>query len=356
MRQKTQNKFLSNTIYQELVPQNSFWRKVNTLINWPKWEQKLSLMYSNTNGGNPNWSPQTMLKILLIQRVYNCSDRKTQELCTQNIMVKFFLGLEIQEESPDYSTISKFRSQILNYFGANFYEEFFQDILVELQNVGLTFSGTYAVDSTISDADVNTWKDKQRKEVEGKLPRDQDATWTAKSRPSKNNVGNNTVFYYGYKTHTAVDLEKNIITAIIPTTAKHHDAKFAQPLIEKTQLFTDVKRFTADAAYDDAFLIHDFEKQGIDTAVRVKSNRTKQNDLENETFWRMYMYDTNKVLLRKKRSRIERTYADLKCNHGMRRNRYIGIKKFSMQSYLSATAYNIKIGIKLLFNVSLGIV
>lgn len=354
MKQKKQNKFLSKAIYQELVPENSFWRKVNELVDWDKWTKSLEKLYKNDNGGNSNWSPKIMLKILLIQRVYNTSDRKTQELCTQNIMVKYFLGLEVQEGAPDYSTISKFRSGILKEYGAEFYEEFFEEILVRLQEKGLKFSGTYAVDSTISDADVNTWKDKQRQE-EGKAKRDQDASWTAKSRPNKKGDRNKNTYYYGYKSHTLVDIEKQIITAVIPDTASPHDINYAEELIEKGRKKVDIERLTADAAYDDAFLIHKLEDEGIFTAIRIRRNRTNQADMDNESYWISYKEDTNRKDLYRRRGQVERPFADQKRNHGLGRCKYLGKEKYKMQSFLTAAAYNIKIGLKLLFGVKLNI-
>lgn len=354
MKEKNQNRFLSSSIYEEIVPQDSIWRKLNEFIDWDTWAKKLQILYKNNGEGRSIWPPSMMLKTLLLQRVYNSSDRKTQELCTQNIMIKYFLGLEIQETSPDYSTIAKFRNNILKEFGPSFYEEFFENILIELNNAGLKLSGTYSVDSTITDADVNTWKDKQRREKELKKTRDKDATWTAKSRPNKKEgLSNNTTYYYGYKTHTLVDLGKQIITALIPDTAKHHDSNYAEELIENGECLGRMKEFTADAAYDDAFLIEGLESKGITSAIRVRKNRTSQNDPEKEEFWRTYMQDTKRIELRKKRGLVERPFADMKMNHGLDRCRYLGLDKYKMQSFMTAAAYNLKIGFKLLFNIKL---
>jgi len=355
MRQKTHNRFLSSSIYDQLVPLNSIWRKINEIIDWNKWSKKLEPMYSNNNGGNPNWDPTIMLKILLLQRVYNSSDRKTQELCSQNIMIKFFLGLEIQQEAPDYSTIAKFRNKILKHFNASFYEDFFQDILVVLQDSGLKLSGTYAVDSTITNADVNTWKDKQRQKQEKKEARDKDASWTAKSRPSTTSKHNKTVYYHGYKTHALVDLEKQIITAINTDTAKTHDMKHAESLIKQGKKVSPIKRFTADAAYDDAFFIDNLESEGILSTIRVRKTRTNQVDINNESYWINYMEDDERKDLRRKRGLVERPFADLKDNHGLGRCRYLGLEKYKMQSFMSVTAYNLKLGLKLLFNTKLNV-
>ncbi len=359
MNSKKTNKFLSRSIYQNIIPEDNFWRRVNELINWGKLSKQLSNLYKNEHGGNTNWSPETMLKILLLQRVYNASDRKTEELCTQNIYVKYFLGLEIQEKAPDYSSISKFRNSVLKKYGIQFYETLMEEILVSLSNKGLQFSGTYAVDSSITDADVNTWKDKKREEA-GEDKRDKEASWTAKSRPKKSKdktTSCHTKYYYGYKTHLIGDIENQMITAIIPKTASPHDNNFIQELVKKTTGKHNVKELTADAGYDDAFNINLFEKDmGIKTAIRIRKNRTNQQDIENENFWLAYKEDPERQNLLKKRGKIERFFADMKSNHGLRRCKYIGEEKFEMQSYLTAIVYNLKIGIKQVFGLGLALI
>lgn len=355
MAQKTQNYFLSSTIYQQVVPENSFWRKASEFIDWDKWSVKLSKLYNNQFGGNSNWPAKMMLKILLLQRVYNTSDRKTQEMCTQNLMVKFFLGLEVSEQAPDYSTISKFRSMILRELGAEFYEEFFQDILVELSNAGLGFGTTSVVDSTITTADVNTWKDRERREL-GNEPRDKDASWTAKSRPNKKPTGNSTTYYYGYKTHAAVDIDSQVITAVIPTTASKHDGEYAGGLVDSAKQVHEVKELIADKGYDDSFLIHALEEEDIYPAIAIRRFRTNQVDMDIEDYWRAYEQQEKRQRLYKRRGEGERPFADQKINHGLGRCRYLGIDKYKMQSYLTAAAYNLKLGFKQLFDISLSTV
>ena len=66
MKQKKQNRFLSKAIYEELVPKDSFWRRVNELIDWDDWAKSLEILYKNDKGGNSNWSPKIMLKTLLL--------------------------------------------------------------------------------------------------------------------------------------------------------------------------------------------------------------------------------------------------------------------------------------------------
>ena len=359
MNNKTSNKFFSKSIYQEIIPSDNFWRRVDELVDWNTWEKRLSKLYKNQHGGNTNWPPTMMLKILLLQRVYNASDRKTEELCTQNIYIKYFLGLEIQEKSPDYSSINKFRNLVLKKYGIEFYEQLMESILVALSDKGLKFTGTYAVDSSITEADVNTWKDKERV-AEGSKERDEDASWTAKSRPNKSNdnsKSSRTKYYFGYKTHLIGDINNHMITGIIPDTAKHHDNNYIEKLVRKTQKKRTISKLTADAGYDDAFSINLFEREmGITTAIRIRKNRTNQIDYENEGFWMAYKEDPERQDLLKERGKIERFFADMKRNHGLERCRYLGKEKFEMQSYLTAIVYNLKIGIKQVFGLGLGLV
>lgn len=74
---------------------------------------------------------------------------------------------------------------------------------------------------------------------------------------------------------------------------------------------------------------------------------------ENNKHWNEYIEERTELY--KRRSEGERPFADQKHNHGLGRAKYLGLNKFKMQSWLTATVYNLKRGVKLLFDVSLSL-
>ena len=53
-----------------------------------------------------------LFKILLLETWYNLSDCALEELINDSITFSRFLGLKMEEVSPDHSTISRFRSAL----------------------------------------------------------------------------------------------------------------------------------------------------------------------------------------------------------------------------------------------------
>jgi transposase len=56
--------------------------------------------------GRPAEDSEFMLRLCLLQYLYGDSDRKVVENAGVNLAYKFFLGLAVDEEVPDDSTIS----------------------------------------------------------------------------------------------------------------------------------------------------------------------------------------------------------------------------------------------------------
>ncbi len=54
--------------------------------------------------GRPSYPPVMMLKVLLHEQSYNLSDPQMEEALNDRMAFRRFVGLEFQEEAPDYST------------------------------------------------------------------------------------------------------------------------------------------------------------------------------------------------------------------------------------------------------------
>lgn len=357
---KKHNGFLAKSIYESgIIKEDDFWYVVKGLLDWNHLSEELKELFKNELTGATNYSPELMLKILFIQRMYAASDRAVSEMCSQTIKLKYFLGLEIQEKAPDYSTISKFRSNIINKFGESYFKGLFDGILATIKSLGVDIGKEYVIDSSITYSDVNTFKDKKRIE-EGKTPRDTDASWTAKTRSVQGDdiTASRRIYYHGYKTHILSDLDSDIITSIIPTTAKKWDGSMTDCLVkENISKGYEINTLTGDRAYgQDRVMLSILEKDyGVNTAMHLKKEALNEGELESQLYWMDYAKNSYKKEILSKRGRIEKIFADMKNNHGLRRSAYIGLMKFSMQSYLSAICHNLKRAMKILYGIKLNI-
>jgi IS5 family transposase len=86
-----------------------------------------------------------MLRLCLLQYIYDDSDRQAVENARLNLAYKYFLGLAVDAEVPDYTTISYFRTQRL---GEEKFRSVLEQIIRQRINKGLVKGKRQIIDST----------------------------------------------------------------------------------------------------------------------------------------------------------------------------------------------------------------
>lgn len=346
------NTYLSSHIYDTLVPQDHFLRQLNQRIDWSTVTQDLKQLAHNEHGGRPRYHPTLLFKMLFLSFLFDTSDRDTEELCTSNVRCKYFLGLDITKEAPDFTTLSVFRTELLHTLGVTWLNQVFEQILTQAKEQAIQFGTVYALDSTHTLSDVDQIKDHERK-VRGQTPRDTPAAWGVKGTETKQTPDGQSVevvkYFHGYKSHLLAETTHGLITNLSTSPGNTADVNAGEHLLLKQMTTAQRARIgtlTADKAYGDATLIGILEwEHHIKTAFGLNGQFFKG---EFKCRWDAYQQDPVRVAARKQRSVVERVNADLKDNHGLRRCRYLGQLKYQLQVTLSALAHNLKTIILLL--------
>lgn len=341
------NRYLSSHIYDNLVPKNDFLRQLNELLDWQEMAFDLKLLSKNDHGGRPRYNPELLFKMLFLSFLFDTSDRDTEELCANNIRCKYFVGLDITENAPDFTTVSNFRNELLAKFGADWLDMIFDEIAIEAKKMGVAFGKVFALDATHTVSDVNTHKDKERKE-QGRDPRDKDAAWGAKGTEIKMTTHGEKVkvikYFHGYKAHLLAETDNGLITKLKTTPGNISDIDAGEYILIKKLNNNERKEMeiiTADKAYGDGVLIGILERDyGLFTALGLNGQFFKG---QYKKHWEAYRDDPKRIEAKKKRYVIERINADLKNNHGLRRARYLGLAKYHFQTTMAALAHNLKI-------------
>jgi IS5 family transposase len=86
-----------------------------------------------------------MLRLCLLQYLYGDSDRQVVENARLNLAYKYFLGLAVDAEVPDYTTISYFRAQRL---GEEKFRAVLEQIVEQCIDKGLVTGKRQIIDST----------------------------------------------------------------------------------------------------------------------------------------------------------------------------------------------------------------
>ena len=348
-RQTGGGSFFGELIYERVVPQDHFLRRLSEVVDWGHWSRRLARYYQGGAEYGPiPYEPALLLKMLLIAYLYNLSERQPEELSNDSLSVKCFLGLGADERAPDHSTLSVFKARLLKGQGLAAYEALLREVVRLAQEKGIAFGRVQVIDSTASVADVNTGKDKERRQGGGE-PHDPDARWGAKGK----GPGGTTRYFHGYKQHVSLNATTGLITSVYHTDGSAYDGHYLWRLIEHDQgQGIDVGLVAADRGYDDGDNHYYLETKGIRDAICLNDYRTQKKD-HHRSGWLALRASAEYAAGLAEHYKIERKFGEMKTRHGLGRCRYVGLLRYAIQGYLTAMAVNLKRIVKLLFGVSL---
>lgn len=277
--------------------------------------------------GRKAYDPICMVKLLILQTLYDLSERDVVEQADTNLLFRAFLERSLTDEIPHWTLLGKFRERL----GEERFATLFNRVVVLAKEAGLLDETLRIIDSTALVAKVDVARhlgtaeddhDERPDRLERGSP-DPDAR-TGHKTPTKR--------WYGYKVHTSVDPSSDIVTAVETTSANVADVTMTIPLMDHERaLFPRTKRpirqLTADKAYvgrtDELAVRHILDYTIPRTNMRQKMS----------TWFRA---------ARRKRPKIERIFAEGKTNHHLGRARYWTRWKTSIQALLIFLSMNLK--------------
>ena len=139
-----QESFYGSYLYDRIVPIDHLLRKINQVVDFSFAQQILKDRY-NPDIGRPAEDPEFMLRLCLLQYIYGDSDRQVVENARLNLAYKYFLGLAVDAEVPDYTTVSYFRDQRL---GEEKFRSVLEQIVRQCVDKGLAKGNRQIIDST----------------------------------------------------------------------------------------------------------------------------------------------------------------------------------------------------------------
>jgi IS5 family transposase len=339
--------FFGTLVFDRAVPQDHFLRELERLVNWAAYTERLLQLYKGgAQLGRPPYNPAVILKMLLLAYLYNLSERQTEMYVNDSLSAKCFLGLAVDEAGPDHTTLTVFKGRIIERGGEALLQELLGEIVLQARERGVGFGTIQVVDSTHTVADVNTLKDKRRQEKEGKGPRDGQARWGAKGKRKRRDENGKKVeetkYFYGYKMHTSMNAEAEMITSVVVTAGNAPDGKQFERLLGRDEaLGLPVETYAGDRGYDDSDLHCVLHDKGLHSALRLNNYRTEKKDA-NKDVWLALKQSEQYKAGQQERYKIERKFGEAKENHPLRRCRYLGRMRYAIQAHLTAIVLNLK--------------
>jgi len=149
-----QSSFYGSYLYDRIVPADHLLRKINQVVDFSFVNDLVKDRYT-PDFGRPAEDPEFMLRLCLLQYLYGNSDREVIANAKMHLAYKYFLGLAVDEEVPDDSTISYFRAIRL---GEDTFRLVFENIVQQCIDNGLVTGKRQIIDSThiVADMAINS--------------------------------------------------------------------------------------------------------------------------------------------------------------------------------------------------------
>ena len=144
----------------DMVPQDHLLRMIDKAIDWSFIYDLAADKYSSDNG-RPSMDPVMLIKIPFIQYLYGIrSMRQTVKEIEVNVAYRWFLGLEMMDKVPHFSTFGK--NYTRRFKDTDLFEQIFSHILQECYKFKLIDPAEVFVDATHVKARANNKKMQKR--------------------------------------------------------------------------------------------------------------------------------------------------------------------------------------------------
>ncbi len=196
---------------------------------------------------------------LLLQQWYGLSASGAEEAVRDRLPFRRFCGIPLDDETPDYSSISRFRQRLAK-LGLS--EMLLAEVNRQFDARRLILgSSTRTKRGTLVDATIIAGAVKPPKVEDGQAnPRDPDVSVTKKNEGT----------YFGYKAHLALDEENGIVRQVKTTSADLNNSQRGETMIQG-----DEHTYYADKAYESRGLCQRLAELGVDDKIAYKAERNK---------------------------------------------------------------------------------
>ena len=204
--------FFLNQEYAAIAARGDPLNEIESLIDWEQFRPRLVTVYqSNTaQGGRPHTDVIVLLKLLVLQQWYGLSDYELERQAGDRISFRHFLGYPAT--IPDRSTIWAFKNRLVD---AGMIDDLWTDLQRQLDARGLKIHRGVIQDATFITADPGHATADTPRGDQARTRRSRDGTWAKKGNKSQ----------FGYKLHTLIDKEWQLIRRVATTTASTHDSR-----------------------------------------------------------------------------------------------------------------------------------
>lgn len=286
--------------------------EIVTLLDWWPFETLLSAIHGSARG-EAAYPPLMMFKVLLLQRWYGLSDPAMEEALYDRLSFRRFAGLALEDDTPDHSTIFRFRDELTR---RGLMAKLLAELMCQLDGKGMILKQGTLIDATIIQSAA-----RRPRLAEGKISSiDPDARFGTNNERRR--------YTFGYKLHVGVDEGSAFVRANVTTPANVQEVSQARALIQG-----DEQAVYGDRGFDAGWLHDELAEQGIADGIMRRNRPTHVLGPDEIAH--------NHALAARRRT-VEKFFGTLKRSYGFTRVRYFSLARNATALALACFAFNLR--------------
>ena len=292
---------LSDELSQVRTKKREFLAEIDRIVPWEKWISIIKPYYYKGERGNKPYDLERMLRIYLVQNLYNLSDMAAVAEVIDSRAFSDFCGVESSNQVPDGDTLGRFRNILLRN---GIQQELFAQVVELLMQRGLILKRGTIVDSTFIEAPSSTKNEKKERD------------------PQAHSAKKGNTWHFGYKAHIGVDKESGLVHTVKVTAANEHDVTVTSELLtgEEEEVYGDSGYLGAEKRPEA------LKKNKAGKSVHYKINRrpsqSKNKSARSQAQIKRHEHEKSSV-----RAKVEHVFAVVKLQLRFRKTRYRGLQK-----------------------------
>ena len=278
-----------------------FLEQIDRIVPWGEWVSIVKPFYYKGERGNKPYELELMLRIYMIQNLYDLSDMGTVAEVIDSRAFSEFCEVDSSNQVPDGDTLGRFRNLLINN---GLQQQFFAQVLGALAKKGLILKKGTIVDSTIIEAPSSTKNRKKERD------------------PDAHQVKKGNAWHFGYKAHIGVDKDSGIVHTVEVTGANVHDVTMVPKLLtgEENVVYGDSGYLGAEKR-DDAITRNKNGKK-ISYKTNRRPSQSKNKSKRAQAQIKRREHEKSSV-----RAKVEHVFGVVKGQLRYRKTRYRGLQK-----------------------------
>lgn len=279
----------------------AFLEQIDRIVPWGEWVAIVKPHYYKGERGNKPYDLELMLRIYMLENLYDLSDMGTVAEVIDSRAFSEFCGVDSGNQVPGGDTLGRFRN-LLEEHGLQ--QQFFAQVLTTLMERGLILKKGTIVDSTIIAAPSSTKNQKKERD------------------PDAHQVKKGNAWHFGYKAHIGADKDSGLVRTVEVTGANVHDVTMVPKLLtgEETVVYGDSGYLGAEKRED--AVTHNTDGKKIKYKTNRRPSQSKNKSKRSQAQIKRREHEKSSV-----RAKVEHVFGVVKGQLRYRKTRYRGLRK-----------------------------